>query len=211
MSVPEAPPGAPWRGAPVFAGSVGLDWCEELLDLFDLGKLSRLTVRDGSGRAAAPPGVWGTCYYPRRGLETYRITCSIKGPFPASVHTRKSPLYAGADGAYPPAPHGVVLGQEFFSRRGAEVRRWIRVYGETVLDNVDEALVWIVAHESFHYLRRTRQVPGRNMEIDADAFSDEALEHFREGWSPSRFAALQDLRAEKAKGRVETPTGRRGA
>ena len=67
------------------------------------------------------------------------------------------------------------------------------------METVDEALVWICAHEAYHYLRRTRQVPGRNMEIDADAFSDEALRHFREGWPPRRFAALQEPRAGKAK------------
>lgn len=67
------------------------------------------------------------------------------------------------------------------------------------METVDEALVWICAHEAYHYLRRTRQVPGRNMEIDADGFSDEALEHLREGWSPSRFRALKELRAEKVR------------
>ena len=35
------------------------------------------------------------------------------------------------------------------------------------------------------------------MEIEADGFSDEALEHLREGWSPSRFRVLHELRAEK--------------
>ena len=49
----------------------------------------------------------------------------------------------------------------------------------------DEALVWITAHEAYHYLRRTRQVPGRNAKIGVNRFSDEALEHFRSGWSPS--------------------------
>ena len=49
----------------------------------------------------------------------------------------------------------------------------------------DEALVWITAHEAYHYLRRTRQVPGRNAKIEVNRFSDEALEHFRSGWSPS--------------------------
>jgi len=189
----------PWRVEEVFEGSEGLSWCRELLDGYDLGALSRLTVRDGSGRKVAP-GVWGTCYYPnpRRGIPTYRITCSIKGPFPAVALTRKSPLYAREDGTYPPFPYGLVAGQEFLSRRGGKVRRWIRLYGRTPLNTVHEAIVWILAHESYHYLRRTRQVPGRNAEIEADHFSDEALAHFREGRSPSRFRQLQEARMEEA-------------
>ena len=189
----------PWRVDDHFDGRPGLAWCEEYLDLYDLSKLSRLTVRNGSKRQAAPPGIWGTCYYPTQKIPTYRITCSLKGPYPAVTHTRKSPLYAYEDGTYPPVPDGLVRGQEFISRRGRNVRRWIRLYGETRLETLDEAIVWIIAHESYHYLRRTRQVPGRNAEIEADRFSDEALEHFRDGSSPRRFASLQEYRAEKVK------------
>ena len=190
----------PWRVDVHFAGGAGLEWCEELLDGYDLSKLSRLTVRDGSGRKGAPAGVWGTCYYPNRKIPTYRITCSIKGPFPAVFNTRKSLLYANEDGSYPPVPYGLVTGQEFASTRGGRTRRWFRLYSETELATADEAVVWIFGHEAYHYLRRTRQVPGRNAEIEADRFSDEALDHFREGWSPGRFRALQEIRAGKAKG-----------
>lgn len=189
----------PWRVDALYDGLPGLAWCEEYLDLYDLSKLSRLTVRDGSGRENAPPGVWGTCYYPTRKLPSYRLTCSIKGPFPAVTHTRKSPLYADEDGSYPPVPAGMVRGQEFVSTRNGTTRRWVRLYGETRLEALDEALVWIIAHEAFHFLRRTRQIPGRNMEIDADQFSDDALEHYRSGWSPHRFAALQEMRFEKVR------------
>ncbi|MDP9411006.1 MAG: hypothetical protein M3P70_10995 [Actinomycetota bacterium] len=121
----------------------------------------------------------------------------MKGPFPAATYTRQSPLYADEDGTYPPIPYGLTPGVEIVSRRNGKMRRWIRLYGTTTLDNLDEAIVWIVAHEAYHYLRKTRQIPGRNVEIDADRFSDEALDHFRSGWSPSRFRALQELRAKK--------------
>jgi hypothetical protein len=194
----------PWRVDQHFDGCPGLAWCEEYLDHYDLSKLSRLTVRDGSGRERAPAGVWGTCYYPTQKIPSYRITCSIKGPFPATTHTRKSPLYPGEDGTYPPIPYGLVRGQEFVSTRNGTTRRWIRLYGQTRLETLDEAIVWIVAHEAFHFLRKTRQVPGRNMEIDADTFSDEALEHFREDWSPRQYAMLQEQRMEK----VETTVGK---
>jgi hypothetical protein len=37
-----------------------------------------------------------------------------------------------------------------------------------------------VAHESFHYLRKTRQVEGRHGEIEADAFALKMLEQYRD-------------------------------
>ena len=44
-----------------------------------------------------------------------------------------------------------------------------------------------MAHEDFHYLRRTRQVQGRHGEIEADAFALKTLEQYRDG---SSIAAL---------------------
>jgi hypothetical protein len=36
-----------------------------------------------------------------------------------------------------------------------------------------------MAHEGFHFLRRTRQIGGRDNEIQADQFSDDQLQAFR--------------------------------
>jgi hypothetical protein len=47
------------------------------------------------------------------------------------------------------------------------------------LGNEDEVLIFLVAHEPFHYLRRTKQVEGRHDEIEADAFALEILEQYR--------------------------------
>ena len=49
------------------------------------------------------------------------------------------------------------------------------------LGSEDEVLVFLVAHEAFHYLRKTRQVEGRHGEIEADAFALKVLEQYREG------------------------------
>jgi hypothetical protein len=38
-----------------------------------------------------------------------------------------------------------------------------------------------LAHEAFHYLRRTRQVAGRHGEIEANGFALEILEQYRQG------------------------------
>ena len=44
--------------------------------------------------------------------------------------------------------------------------------------------VFLVAHEAFHYLRKTKQVEGRHGEIEADAFACKILEQYREGKVP---------------------------
>jgi hypothetical protein len=41
-------------------------------------------------------------------------------------------------------------------------------------------LVFLVAHEAFHNLRKTRQVEGRHGEIEADAFALEMLKQYRD-------------------------------
>ena len=46
------------------------------------------------------------------------------------------------------------------------------------LGSEDEALVFLVAHEAFHYLRKTRQVEGRHGEIEVDAFALKMLGHY---------------------------------
>jgi hypothetical protein len=49
-----------------------------------------------------------------------------------------------------------------------------------MVENGDEGLVYIIAHEAFNYLRRTKQVEGKNMEIDADAYAEELIGGFSE-------------------------------
>jgi len=41
-------------------------------------------------------------------------------------------------------------------------------------------LVFLVAHEAFHYLRKTRQVEGGHGQIEADAFALEMLKQYRD-------------------------------
>ena len=58
--------------------------------------------------------------------------------------------------------------------------QWKRLYRSLELRSEDEVLVFLVAHEAFHYLRKTKQVAGRHGEIEADAFALQALEQYRE-------------------------------
>ena len=48
------------------------------------------------------------------------------------------------------------------------------------LSSEEEVSVFLVAHEAFHYLRKTQQVAGRHGEIEADAFALNILEQYRE-------------------------------
>jgi Zn-dependent peptidase ImmA (M78 family) len=45
--------------------------------------------------------------------------------------------------------------------------------------SLDEAVVFVGAHEIFHFLRHSRQVGGRNGENEADQFAVVQLEEFR--------------------------------
>jgi hypothetical protein len=155
----------------------GLRWLEREFSAHDFSAVERFALRDGSTSKKKPPGVWGMCSYPRRG-RGYKVTCSVKQPLPAEIVTRQRPLYRREDGSFPSTPYGTRRGRLFVARSGRK-RAWHRLYGTTMLRDTDEAAVWIVAHEMYHYLRRTRQVDGRNNEIEADAFSDETLRRYR--------------------------------
>ena len=55
--------------------------------------------------------------------------------------------------------------------------QWKRLYHSLdLVESEDEVLMFLVAHEAFRYLRRTKQVPGRHGEIEADAFTLITLE-----------------------------------
>jgi hypothetical protein len=56
--------------------------------------------------------------------------------------------------------------------------QWKRLYRPLKHRSEDEVLVFLVAHEAFHYLRKTRQVAGWHSEIEADAFALKMLEQY---------------------------------
>ena len=64
------------------------------------------------------------------------------------------------------------------TRKGKGVQ-WRRLYRHLELRSEDEVLVFLVAHEAFHYLRKMRQVAGRHGEIEADAFAFKILKEYR--------------------------------
>jgi hypothetical protein len=90
-------------------------------------------------------------------------------------------MYRNTDGTWPKAPEGHLVGDRYVAARSnGESVQWKRLYRPLELRNEDEVLVFLVAHEAFHYLRKTRQVDGRHGEIEADAFALKMLEHYRD-------------------------------
>ena len=101
--------------------------------------------------------------------------------YPITYYMRVSPLYRNPDGTWPRTPKGHKLGDLYVTTRNGRSVQWKRLYRPLELRDKDEVLVFLVAHEAFHYLRRTRQVEGRHGEIEADAFALKTLEAYREG------------------------------
>lgn len=160
-----------------------LAWLRDFLDRFDTTLVGWLRIdfgreyRDRLGRRYRKfRGVYGRCWYPSARQPTIRMSCQVPGPFPCDIVTRKSPIYRNADGSWPPdvkQARGPVVVDK---RTG---RRWKRVYGTTEVTNLAEGIVWIFVHEAFHWLRKTKQIPGRNNEVEADAYADARLVEFR--------------------------------
>ncbi len=101
--------------------------------------------------------------------------------YSVTYHIRVTPLYRNPDGAWPKVPQGHKAGDHYIATRGGKRIQWRRLYRPLELRNEDEVLVFLVAHEAFHYLRKTRQVQGRHGELEADAFALKTLEQYREG------------------------------
>jgi hypothetical protein len=94
---------------------------------------------------------------------------------------RVSPLYRNPDGTWPEVPEGHKVGDSYVAVRDSKRVQWKRLYRSLELRSEDEVLVFLLAHEAFHYLRKTKQVDGQQGEIEADAFALNILEQYREG------------------------------
>ena len=153
-----------------------IDWARDLFALYDTTQLASIRIGKGRGRAI---GVYGRCTYPGAEVADYSITCHVPGPFPCRIPTRRSPVYRQPDGSWPTIPRGCDEGLSCRAEKGGVVREWKRVIGYTETLTQEEGIIWIVAHEAYHFLRRTKQVSGRNTEIEADKYADEQLESLR--------------------------------
>ena len=156
-----------------------MGWVRERLDAYDWSKVDWVTVRRGRSEAWAFRGV---CKSPRKGSVRYRINCNVSkhARYPIAYYMRVSPLYRNPDGTWPRTPDGHKVGNHYTATRDGKSVQWKRLYRPMELRSEDEVLVFLVAHEAFHYLRKTKQVAGRHGEIEADAFALQALEQYRE-------------------------------
>jgi hypothetical protein len=161
----------------------GLRWIRERLGPYDWSEADWLSVRRGRSQRYAFRGV---CKAPRNG-SGYRINCTVSryASYPIHQLMRLSPLYRNADGTWPEVPEGHRVGDRYVATRKGESVQWRRLYRPLKLGSEDEVLVFLVAHEAFHYLRKTRQVEGRHGEIEADAFALRMLEDYRDGSVPA--------------------------
>jgi hypothetical protein len=160
-----------WRVDKALENSDGLRWIRERLGAYDWSKADWVSVRRGRSEKYTFRGV---CKMPRNGAA-----------YPIYQYMRVSPLYRNPDGTWPKAPEGHLVGDRYVAARSnGQSVQWKRLYRPLELANEDEVLVFLVAHEAFHYLRKTRQVEGRHGEIVADAFALTLLEHYRDGSAP---------------------------
>jgi hypothetical protein len=169
-----------WRVDKALEDSEGLWWIRERLAAYDWAKADWISVRRGQSEKYAFRGV---CKMPRGG-GGYRINCNVSrhAAYPIYQYMRVSPLYRNPDGTWPEAPEGHKVGDRYVANRGnGKGVQWKRLYCPLELRREDEVLVFLVAHEAFHYLRKTRQVEGRHGEIEADAFALKLLEQYRHG------------------------------
>ena len=170
-----------WRVDRALEDSEGLRWVRKQMETYDWSEVDWVTVRRGQSKVCAFRGV---CKSPRKGSgRRYRINCNVSkhACYPITQFMRVSPLYRDSDGTWPEVPEGYRLGDRYASTRNGKSVQWKRLYRPLRLRNEDEVLVFLVAHEAFHYLRKTRQVEGRHGEIEADAFALKILEQYRGG------------------------------
>ncbi len=125
---------------------------------YDQSKLEYFRLYDRT-RKTATVGVWGRCTYPSRNKKLgYRIRCCV----------------AIMEGEFP-YPAKYAIGTQRLNKHDWEwvwrdERFWTRL----------EAFVWVAGHEAFHWLRHSRQIPGKNYETQANRFAFEWLDAWRD-------------------------------
>jgi len=111
----------------------------------------------------------GRCTYPKRirkgsrkFLHQYQIRCS--------VNVRED---------YWPRRFGWFIGTKTV-KLGSGGSAWTWIEEEVVYHSAVEALIWVAGHECYHWLRHSRQIPGKNTQCQANKFGLNWLYRFRE-------------------------------
>lgn len=145
---------------------------------FDTAQVEWIRIDNGRG---GHRGLYGRTHYPTREKRTYRISLQIPGPWPRGIAIREKPRYRNADGSWPPAPGGQEeQGHGMSYDAGRVVKEWVSMVSRTRIEDADEAIIFLAGHELFHFLRKSRQVAGRNTEYEADRAGLALLEMWRQ-------------------------------
>lgn len=125
-----------------------LTFAQEQLAPYDLGELDWFKLLP-----LPKERFHGECLFPKRKAPRsrelehgYRIRCSV----------RSDELF--------PVFEEVVTGSE----KAATPRGWRYLTTELALLDLEELAVFVAGHEAFHFLRHSKQVPGRNSEPQAN-------------------------------------------
>ena len=150
----------------------GLEWLKAYLEDFDLSHVDWVRVDLGRGHT----GAYGRCWYPVGGKKGFRLSLQVPGPFPCQMLVRRRPIYVKDGIKSRKLLPGEFEGEHIINSKGVQ---WIRIKSHITLASMDEAVVWVGAHEAFHFLRKSRQIPGKNGEIEADEHADRKLAEYR--------------------------------
>jgi hypothetical protein len=126
----------------------------------------------------ASAGVYGRCWHPVGRGKGYRLSLQVPGPFPGQTIVRRRPIYVVDGVRSRPLLPEEFEGEHIIDHKTGVVKRWIRVRAHTQIHSMDDAIVWLGAHEAYHFLRRSKQIPGRQGEIEADEHADRMLAEF---------------------------------
>ena len=161
-----------WLVEAELRGLEAVDWCRRWLEGYDLSALDWVRIDRGRG---GYEGLYGRCWYPDDG-KGYRLSCQAPGPFPMRQMVYLKPVYRRPDGTWESLPRGARVAQHWEAEGG---REWKTVFRRIPVASQEEGIVWILGHEAFHFLRRTRQIDGRDVEWQADGWGRELLERWR--------------------------------
>ena len=101
----------------------------------------------------------------------------VPGPFPWTMERYTKPLYRDRDETWPEIPDDCRLAG--YCRDDRTGREWQQLTAGYMFRPVQEGIVFVGAHEVFHFPRHSRQIAGRNGENEADQFALEQLDDFR--------------------------------
>lgn len=155
--------------------SAGWKWVRQyLIEPFDTSRCECLSL-------APSKRLLGRVTYAdkKNGLAGHTILAHYPGSaaqYPLDIDIMLPPIRkTGSE--FPVLPENCTLQRS--TRNPVTGKVWIRASRRITFASPDEAIVFIVAHTMFHFLRKTRQLSGPNTDTNADMFAWETLDRYR--------------------------------